>query len=207
MPKKSARVYTLDEIKLDEAHGQIEEAIRDGGDYAEKLRRLTPIQRNFLAQMLAYGGEKTQSQMLKDAGYASGSLPKETKQKIGGKLGKILFEMGIAEDDIAIGIKEGLKAMTSHVITDKDGNVKIVETPDHRTRHQFIKLLAQFGNYFPATKVSGKITHEHGLTEKAQMSLEKMRERELNLSTNPRFIATEYEVSDDPDNGNHAREN
>jgi hypothetical protein len=146
----------------------------------QQTTRLTEKQARMGLELLL-DPTKSDIQAAKDAGYSvtEGAKTSILKHQLKGKFGELLRKLHITEKTLAQTIAEGLTAERSMVIIErvyKDGKPiaeksKIINIPDHATRHRYLSTCLQLGNYFPATKVkvdekrSTTITFIQGMTE------------------------------------------
>lgn len=127
------------------------------------------------------------------AGYKSAA---NAGKKIEGKVGEILLNIGITENDIAKGLKEGLlaeKVTYQRVPIYTDGKItghevkKNIE-PDYVTRRAYLELIMKSNRkYMPG----GRLTVKHELPTEVGRSLKQLREREKDLR---KQIPGEFEV-------------
>jgi len=193
--KKSAYIPAIEEIRFDEFEKSL--SVKANEEILSLIEQMpTRLARLAVIWLGKVKGREPFVQMCKDAKYKVGDNSKVSaiKKRLAGKLGPVLFEIGITELDLIEVLSDSLHANIAHVYFNKDtGVARIVETPDHATRLRTVDKLLSLGSYFPASKldVRGQITHDIGSIQK---SLEDLKRRELDMLEKSKEIPGQFEV-------------
>lgn len=148
-----------------------EDAARNVVEINPEMAALPPRQRRVI-EILFKDPKLSFEEICRLANYSPGSSGM-VKRAIGGKLAKTLRENGIWESDIVQCLLRNLEATKVVFIQEKERNydgkvigehTRTLEVPDNSTQLTALKMILMLGDYFPAKKFTGEVTHNVGRT-------------------------------------------
>lgn len=156
-----------------------------GGPLARAFGKIPEKHQKYILANLIYPN-KSDKELRKLAGVGEKASRDEIMKSVEGKLGDVLAQNGIREQQVVKAITECLTATKPIIIKTpvyKDGKVEkytitTINAPDYATRLKTAEMICKLGGYYPATKlrVDGKVETTHRVI--SDSSMEKLMERE-----------------------------
>lgn len=152
---------TPEEIRAEEKRRDLQKH----PSFGEMLNTL-PLRQQKLVLLMLTEPNMSLTERAKKAGYkvTNGNVS-SIYNKIEGKLGPALFDMGIRQHDLLRIVQDAMSA-TKPIIVRSGDESKVVDVPDHALRLKAAEMILKLGNYFPQATFKGEVKHKHEHTVK-----------------------------------------